>query len=187
MQADECTIIDEAVNHILKLKNTFEKLKRKKLEGLQEHNIRLMSSQKFPDVGNSWENYLGDQGTTSNSSFIKPKIHGATPLMVNNNIPTSFMTWSSPDMILNVCGKDAHISVCCPKKLGLFTFICYVLGKHNIEIVSAQVSPDQSRTMFMIQAHAKGGIGIAQFSEAPTVEEIYKQVAIKIMSFETPK
>uniref|UniRef100_A0A3Q7I028 Plant bHLH transcription factor ACT-like domain-containing protein n=1 Tax=Solanum lycopersicum TaxID=4081 RepID=A0A3Q7I028_SOLLC len=152
-------------------------------------------------------NYLGDQGTTSNSSFIKPITHGANPLMVNNNIPTSFMTWSSPDMILNVCGKDAHISVCCPKKLGLFTFICYVLGKHNIEIVSAQVSSDQSRTMFMIQAHfkdceqgflvkiifnlfyvslyiqAKGGIGIAKFSEAPTVEEIYKQVAIKIIIF----
>ena len=71
-------------------------------------------------------NYLGDQGTTSNSSFIKPITHGANPLMVNNNIPTSFMTWSSPDMILNVCGKDAHISVCCPMKSGLLTFICCV-------------------------------------------------------------
>lgn len=59
MQADECTIIDKAVNHILKLKNTFEKLKRENLEGFQEHNIRLISSQKFPDVGNSWEKLFG--------------------------------------------------------------------------------------------------------------------------------
>ncbi|KAH0724930.1 hypothetical protein KY284_000795 [Solanum tuberosum] len=186
-KADKSTIVEKAMNHILKLQNTFEKLEQEKLEGLQEHSIRLMSSQKFTNAGNSWEKYLGDQGSTPNSSAITPTTHGASPLMVNNNIPTGFMTWSSPNVILNVCGEDAHISVCCPKKSGLFTFICYVLGKHKIEIVCAQVSSDQFRSMFMIQAHAKGGTSIAQFSEASTVEEMYKQAVVEIMSFATPK
>jgi len=145
MQVDQSTIIGEAVNHILKLQNTFKKLESQKLERLEEYSIKLMSSQK---VGNSWEKYVGDQGSTNNSTVITPITHGASPL-----IPTGFMTWSSPNVILNVCGEDAHISVCSPKKSGLFTFICYVLGKHKIEIVCAQVSSDQFRSMFMIQAH----------------------------------
>ncbi|XP_027771128.1 transcription factor bHLH95-like [Solanum pennellii] len=186
MQADKSTIVEKAVNHIKKLQNTFEKLEQEKLERLQEHNVRCMSSQKFTNACNNWEKYLRDQESTHNSSSITSTTHGTNPLMVNNNIPTGFVKWSSPNMILNVCGENAHISVCCPKKSGLFTFICYVLVKHKIDIVSAQVSSDQFRSMFMIQAHAKGGTGIAQVSEASRVEEMYKQVAIEIMSFATP-
>ena len=153
MQADKSTIVEKAVNHIQKLQNTFEKLEHEKLKRLQEHNVRCMSSQKFTNAGNNWEKYQGDQGSTHNSSSIASTTHGTNPLMVNNNIPTGFVTWSSPNVIVNVCGENAHISVCCPKKSGLFTFICYILGKHGIEIVSAQASSDQFRSMFMIQAH----------------------------------
>nr|XP_019067637.1 transcription factor bHLH95-like [Solanum lycopersicum] len=185
-KAGKSTIVEKAVNHIQKLQNTFEKLEHEKLKRLQEHNVRCMSSQKFTNAGNNWEKYQGDQGSTHNSSSIASTTHGTNPLMVNNNIPTGFVTWSSPNVIVNVCGENAHISVCCPKKSGLFTFIGYVLGKHQIEILSAQVSCDQFRSMFMIQAHATGGTGIAQVSEASRVEEMYKQVAIEIMSFATP-
>ncbi|KAH0730167.1 hypothetical protein KY290_001225 [Solanum tuberosum] len=178
-KVDQSTIVGEAVNHILKLQNTFKKLESQKLERLEEYSIRLMSSQK---VGNSWEKYVGDQGSTNNSTVITPITHGASPL-----IPTGFMTWSSPNVILNVCGEDAHISVCCPKKPQLFIIICYVLEKHKIDILSAQVSSDQFRSMFMIQAHAKGGSGLAQFSEAFTVEDVYKQAASEIMALTTPK
>ncbi|KAG5632047.1 hypothetical protein H5410_003764 [Solanum commersonii] len=133
----------------LPAKNTFKKLESQKLERLE--------------VGNNWEKHVGDQGSTSNSTVITPTTHGASPL-----IPIGFMTWSSPNVILDVCGEDAHISVCCPKKPQLFTIICYVLEKHKIDILSAQVSSDQFRSKFMIQAHAKGGSGLAQFSEAFT-------------------
>ncbi|XP_027775355.1 transcription factor bHLH95-like [Solanum pennellii] len=187
MQADKSTIVEKALNHIQKLQNTLGKLEQEKLQRLQEHNVRCMSSQKLTNACNNWEKYLGDQGSTHNSSSTTSTTHGTNPLMVNNNIPTGFVTWSSPNVILNVCGENAHISVCCPKKSGLFTFICYILGKHEIEIVSAQISSDQFRSMFMIQSHAKGGTGIAQYSEASRVEEMYKQVAIEIMSFATPK
>ncbi|KAK4739994.1 hypothetical protein R3W88_003691 [Solanum pinnatisectum] len=178
-KADKSTIVYEAVNHILKLQNTFKKLESQKLERQEEYSIRLLGSQK---VGNSWEKYVGDQGSTCNSTAITPTNHGASPL-----IPTGFMTWSSPNVILNVCGEDAHISVCCPKNPGLFTMICYVLEKHKIDIVSAQISSDQFRSMFMIQAHAKGGSGIAQFSKAFKVEERLKEAAVEITSLATPK
>ncbi|XP_004231394.3 transcription factor bHLH95-like [Solanum lycopersicum] len=178
-KADKSTIVYEAVNHIVKLQNTFKKLKSQKLEKLEEYNIGLAGSQK---VYNSWEKYVVDQGSTCNSTAITPTNHGASPL-----IPTGFMTWSSPNVILNVCGEDAHISVCCPKKSGLFTIICYVLEKHKIDIVSAQISCDQFRSMFMIQAHAKSGRDVAQFSEAFTVEERLKQAATEIMALATSK
>ncbi|KAK6805676.1 hypothetical protein RDI58_003461 [Solanum bulbocastanum] len=178
-KADKSTIIYEAVNRILKLQNTFKKLESQKLERLEEYSIRLMGSQK---VGNSWEKYVGDQGSTCNSTSITPTNHGASPL-----IPTGFMTWNSPNVILNVCGEAAHISVCCPKKSGLFTMICYVLEKHKIDIVSAQISSDQFRSMFMIQAHAKGESEVAQFSGAFTVEDMYKQAANEIILLTTPK
>uniref|UniRef100_M1CF95 Transcription factor bHLH95 n=1 Tax=Solanum tuberosum TaxID=4113 RepID=M1CF95_SOLTU len=178
-KADKSTIVDKAVNHIQKLQNTFKKLESQKLERLKEYSIKLMSSQK---VGNSWEKYVGDQGSTNNSTTITPITHGASPL-----IPTGFMTWSSLNVILNICGEDAHISVCCPKKPGLFTIICYVLEKHKIDIVFAQISSDQFRSMFMIQAHAKGGSGVAQFSGAFTVEDMYKQAANEIILLTTPK
>ncbi|KAK4739996.1 hypothetical protein R3W88_003693 [Solanum pinnatisectum] len=145
----------------------------------EEYSIRLMSSQK---VGNSWEKYVGDQGSTCNSTAITPTNHGASPL-----IPTGFMTWNSPNVILNVCGEAAHISVCCPKKSGLFTIICYVLEKHKIDIMSAQISSDQFRDMFMIQVHAKGESEVAQFSGAIIVEDMYKQVANEIMLLTSPK
>ncbi|KAG5625171.1 hypothetical protein H5410_010389, partial [Solanum commersonii] len=92
-----------------------------------------------------------------------------------------------PNVILNVCGEAAHISVCCPKKPGLFTIICYVVEKHKIDIVSAQISSDQFRSMFMIQAHAKGGSRVAQFSGAFTMEDMYKQAANEIILLTTPK
>ena len=117
------------------------------------HNIRRTNSQKFTNAGNIWEKYLGDQGSTHNTSSTTSTTHGTNPLMVNNNIPTGFVTWSSPNVILNVCGENAHISVCCHKKSGLFTFICYDLGKHKMKIVSTQVSSDQFKSMFMIHAH----------------------------------
>uniref|UniRef100_K4AV00 BHLH domain-containing protein n=1 Tax=Solanum lycopersicum TaxID=4081 RepID=K4AV00_SOLLC len=102
-KADKSKIVYGTVNRIRKLENTFKKLESQKLKRLEEYNIRLTGSQK---VGNSWENYVGDQGSTCNSTAITPTNHGASPL-----IPTGFMTWSSPNVILNVYGEDAHINV----------------------------------------------------------------------------
>lgn len=159
MQADKSTIVDAAVTHIRALQHTFNNLQNQKIERLQLGMMRLstmMTTQKYPSVGTSWEQFLADQGSTSNSAAITPTNNNnmsATPLLMNNNnVPTFFESWCSPNVTINVCGAVAHISVCCPKKPGLFTLICFVLEKHNIEVVSAQIQSDPVRTMFMIQA-----------------------------------
>ncbi|CAN4112187.1 unnamed protein product [Withania somnifera] len=195
-KADKSTIVDEAVNYIKTLQNTFKKLQQQKLErfqhgiGLFTMNDSIMTSQKLTSVGSSWEQYLADQGSASNSAAITPTNHNnnvsGSPLLINN-LPTGFQTWSSPNVVLNICGEEAHISVCCPKKPGLFSFICYVLEKHKIDIVSAQVSSDHFRSMFMIQAHARGESGLDQFSNALSMdEEMYKKAATEIMSWVAP-
>ncbi|RZC48457.1 hypothetical protein C5167_016880 [Papaver somniferum] len=89
-----------------------------------------------------------------------------------NNIPSTFQTWSSPNVVLSVNGDDAQISVCAPRKPGLLTTCCYVLEKHKLEVVTAHVSSDCYRSMFMIHAHANGACD--QFPEPLPVEEIYK-------------
>ncbi|MCD7449915.1 hypothetical protein HAX54_002219 [Datura stramonium] len=170
-KADKSTILDEAVSYIKTLQNTLQNLEEQKKE-------RLQAGMKLPSVGR--EQFLADQGSAGNSAAITPTF---TPLLMNNIPATSFQTWSSPNMVLNICGEEAHISICCPKKPALFSTICYVLEKHNIEIVSSQLSSDQYKNMFMIQAHARGGSSLVQSSEAFSVEEIYKQAASEIMIF----
>ncbi|KAK4378443.1 hypothetical protein RND71_000305 [Anisodus tanguticus] len=161
-KADKSTIVDEAVNYIKTLENTLQKLQKQKLERLHPIGssstmnfydpISLITSQKLLSVAISMEQFLADQGSTSNSAAITPTNNKtASPLL--NNVPATFQTWSSPHVILNVCGEESHISVCCPKKFGLFSAICHVLEKHKIEILSAQVSSDHYKDMFMIQAH----------------------------------
>ncbi|MCD7465833.1 hypothetical protein HAX54_002008 [Datura stramonium] len=178
-KTDKSTIVDEAVTYIKALQNTLQKLKKHKQE-------RLQASMKLPSVGR--EQFLADHGSTINPTAIIPtnfnnNKSASTPLLMNNIPATDFQTWSSPNVVLNICGEEAHISVCCLKKPTLFSTICYILEKHNIEIVSAQLSSDHYKNMFMIQTHAKGEIKLDQFSEALPPEEIYKRAATEIMSF----
>ncbi|XP_059311289.1 transcription factor bHLH95-like [Lycium ferocissimum] len=193
-KADKSTIVDEAVNYIKTLQNTLEKLQKQKLERLHPvssamnfYDPSIITSQKLLSVGSSREQFLADQGSTSNSAAITPTNNKTASPLLMNNIPATFQTWSSPHVVLTVCGEEAHISVCCPKKVGLFSAICCVLENHKIEIVSAQVSSDHYRSMFMIQAHARGGSSFNQFSQARTVEEIYQQAAAEIMFWTTPQ
>ncbi|XVF45119.1 hypothetical protein PTKIN_Ptkin02bG0180100 [Pterospermum kingtungense] len=176
-KADKSTIVDEAVNYIKTLQQTLPKLQKQKLERLQGqgsninfgfHKSPVITTQKQAFDSNSREAFLADQV----SSFNDPadNISSINSLSVSQ-LPVLFQTWTSSNVVLNICSKEAQISVCSPKKPGLFTTICYVLEKHNIEVISAQVSSNSNRTMFMIQAHASTG-GCNQLSEAFQVEEI---------------
>ncbi|OIT07272.1 PREDICTED: transcription factor bHLH95-like [Nicotiana attenuata] len=193
-KADKSTIVDEAVNYIKTLQNTLHKLQNQKLEKLHcltatmnSNDLSIITSQKLLESNNR-DIFLADQGSTSNSTAITPtNNNNTTPFL---NIPTVFQTWTSPNVILNVCGEEAHISICCLKKPGILSGICFVLEKYKIEMISAQVSSDHYRCLYMIQAHATGGSTLNQFSEALpllTVEEIYKQAAGEIMLWATSK
>ncbi|KAA8536207.1 hypothetical protein F0562_028685 [Nyssa sinensis] len=179
-KADKSTIVDEAVNYIKTLQQTLQKLQKQKLERLHgvtniNYDTSIITSQQLAR-DSSREAFLADQGSSSNLAIIGANCSNSISV---SRIPTAFQTWSSPNVILNVCGNEAHISVCSAKKPGLLTNICYVLDKHKLEVVSAHVSTDYSRSLYMIQAHASGVQD--QFTKAFPVEEIYKQAAGEIM------
>ncbi|KAK9287156.1 hypothetical protein L1049_015567 [Liquidambar formosana] len=184
-KADKSSIVDEAVNYIKTLQQTLQKLQKQKLERLQGAAAinyvdppSIITQQK--PAYNSREAFLADQVSSSSNLTITPATNSS-----NNNtlsastFPVIFQTWTSQNVSLNVCGNEAQFSVCSQKKPGLLTTICYVLEKHKLEVVSAHVSSDYNRSMYMIQARASGASD--QFPEAFPVEEIFKQAAGEIM------
>lgn len=171
MQADKSTIVDEAVNYIRTLQQTLHKLQKQKLEKLQgatNNNINIGETSINNTINNpqpklvydTREAFLADQGS-SNDLVNMGNINNTTTTNNNNNnnpnshslFPVIFQTWTSSNVVLNICGEEAHISVCSPKKPGLFSSICYVLEKHKITLISAQISSDANRNMYMIHAH----------------------------------
>ncbi|KAI8532800.1 hypothetical protein RHMOL_Rhmol11G0242700 [Rhododendron molle] len=184
-KADKSTIVDEAVNYIRTLQQTLQKLQRKKLERLHgvapiNYEPSLVTPQKL--AIDSREAFVADQVSSSNLANTSTPANSNSSnsvLPFVSRFPPIFQTWTSQNVILNVCGEQAQINICAPKKPGLFAAICYVLEKHKIDVVSAHVSSDQNWTMLMIQAHAR--IAHDQLPEAFPVEEIYKQAAGEIM------
>ncbi|KAI3448116.1 hypothetical protein Pfo_004781 [Paulownia fortunei] len=184
-RADKSTIVDEAVLYIRKLQLTLEKLEKQKTERLNGATTNpttcdpsVITQQKL--AIQSREAFLAEQGSTSKAAVPLANPNSLNPLFSGPEFAATFKTWTSPNVILNVCGKDAHINVCCPKKPGLLTAIFFVMEKYKLEVVSAQVSSDRNRRMYMIHARTNGAP--QQFPEALIlVEEIYKQAATEIM------
>ncbi|OMO63213.1 hypothetical protein COLO4_32636 [Corchorus olitorius] len=199
-KADKSTIVDEAVNHIKTLQQTLQKLQKQKLERLQLQSGIRFGYNEPPSMSNlttkkqafesSREAFLADQVSSNdqqlNVSASKNTFSSSISSVSNDDhqlFPVSFQTWTSSNVVLNLCGNNqAQISVCSAKKPGLFTSICYILEKHKIGVISAHVSSNSNQTMFMIQAHA-GGEGCNQMSQGiDQVEEMFKQAAAEIMS-----
>ncbi|KAK6136879.1 hypothetical protein DH2020_029365 [Rehmannia glutinosa] len=190
-KADKSTIVDEAVNYIKKMEQTLQTLQKQKLERL--HGIITNNNNNNPmnyDTSiitqskltvQSREAFLAEQGSTSNSAVvlanpINPLFSGPA----HEILPAIFKTWTSPNVILNVCGKDAQINVCSLRKPGLLTTICFVMEKNKLEVVSAHVSSDRHRCMYMIHARQANG-GSDHFQQTFSVEDIYKHAAAEIM------
>lgn len=154
VQADKSTIVDEAVKYIKTLQQTLQMLQKQRLEKLQsatavDYEQSIITSSKVTALG-SRESYLADQGqppknlsmpTTTPHSFQVP------------NSPACFQTWFSPNVMVNTCGDDAQISLCSPRKTGLLATILCILEKHDLDLVSANISSDNYRSLYMIHAH----------------------------------
>ncbi|KAK1264301.1 hypothetical protein QJS04_geneDACA019945 [Acorus gramineus] len=175
-KADKSTIVDEAVNYIRTLQHTLQKLQKQKLE-----KLRLVGGGGGTSV-DSREAFMADHGATAalnNNNNWTISTNSPTAVSVPSRLSQCFQTWSSPNVVLNVSGDDAHISICCARKPGLLTTVCYVLEKHKLEVVSANVSSEFFRAMYMIHAHANGVSD--QFPEALAVEEVYKLAVGEIL------
>ncbi|KAM0036093.1 putative transcription factor bHLH family [Helianthus debilis subsp. tardiflorus] len=139
-KVDKAAIVDEAVDYIKTLQQTLQWLETKKVERLDGPSTKTTT-------GSTRESFLADQG----SSIGKVSSSSSNSLI---SFPLSstkiFQTWVSSKVTLNVCDLDAHISICAPRKPGLLTAICYVLEKHKLEIVSADISTDELKSLFMI-------------------------------------
>ncbi|KAJ6754745.1 hypothetical protein OIU79_027375 [Salix purpurea] len=150
LQADKSTIVDEAVNYIKTLQQTLQELQKEKLESLQG----AMTFGYEPSL------IAPQKQADSREAFLADQV-------------------SSSNLAISAAQSVPSASRYDPKP-GLFAAICYVLEKHNVEVLSAHVSSDSNRSMHMIQAHASAGAS-DQFGQTFPVEEVFKQVACEIM------
>ncbi|GAB4838701.1 hypothetical protein Ancab_028244 [Ancistrocladus abbreviatus] len=161
----------------------------------EPHSMLIPSRLTTPCLGvletSNKEPFLADpdqQGCSSNSPpcnllgmAVAPRASSSSAAATFSvpRLPVTFQTWTSSNVVLNVCGDSAQITVCSTRKPGLFTKICFVLEQHKIEVISAHVSSDSNRILYMIQAHVGGTSD--RLSEITPVEEVYKQAAAEIM------
>ncbi|XP_039040866.1 transcription factor bHLH95-like [Hibiscus syriacus] len=182
-KADKSTIVDEAVTYIKTLEKTLQKLQKQKLERLQGCIDLGRHHEQSPTATTAARNHQEALDSSSREAFMADQVSCTNATNKVPNSPFQFQTWSSPNVVLNISGKEAQISVCSQKKPELFTTVCYILEKHKVEVVSAHVSSDSDRCMFMIQAQI-GSSNHLQ-TEAFQVGEIFKQAAAEIMRWVT--
>ncbi|CAA0830937.1 Transcription factor bHLH95 [Striga hermonthica] len=172
-RADKATIVDEAVVFIQKLQQTLGALQTQKAQ-------RLYGTAKLSPQ--TREAFLAEQVSTSRGPTASS--NPPSPLFANG--PVYFKTWTSPNVILSACGKDAQINICCPTKPCLPAAVCFVLDKYKIEVLSGQVSSGADRSMFMLQVRATGPL-VQCSGSSLVVEEIFKQAAAELMVWVQPQ
>ncbi|XP_061356256.1 transcription factor bHLH95 [Gastrolobium bilobum] len=181
-KADKSTIVDEAVSYIKNLEQTLEKLEKQKQERLQSVSTfgcesSVMNSQWHPY--DSRQAFItANQGPSNNVSSAMVTSNPSNSLSSPEQ-PIAFQTWTSPNVVLNICGDEAQFCIWAAKKPGLFTTIAFVLEKHNIDVISANILCNGNGNGYMILARAKRASH--SFSGANSVEETYRQAAGEIM------
>ncbi|XP_050266864.1 transcription factor bHLH95-like [Quercus robur] len=168
-KVDKSTIVNEAVNYIKTLEHTLQTLQKQRIEKLQsgmivEYEVPFLITSQAEELKLK-EEFLANKESSKN--FLM-----STKTCQSCLIPPCFQTWSSPNVVLNLCGDDAQISVCSPRKPGLLATIFKILEKHKLNLVSAHISSDNCRSLYMIHAHAGGASD--EYSEAFSVEELFK-------------
>lgn len=157
LQADKSTIVDAAVKHIKNLQQTLEKLEKEK-----EKRLKSVSSfgSESSIINSHWHPYesreaiIADQGS-SNYNFPSNAIVTSNPSNAFSTPPpqVAFQTWSSQNVVLNICGGEAQFCICATKKPGLMTTIAFVLEKHRIDVISANIVCNGNGNFYMILAH----------------------------------
>ncbi|KAF2945220.1 hypothetical protein DAI22_02g202100 [Oryza sativa Japonica Group] len=83
-------------------------------------------------------------------------------------------------VVLNLCGGDqAFINVSVARRPGVLTMIVDVLERHSIDVVTAQIASDLSRSLFTIHTSVDRERGM--FMDTATAEEIYQLAVSEIM------
>jgi hypothetical protein len=148
--------VDAAVKHIKNLEEIKEKLEKKKQERLKSvsplgSESSVINSQWHPYE--SREAFLADQGSTSYNNNLSSAIVTSNAFSLPPPQHVGFKTWSSQNVVLNICGGEAQFCICATKKPGLLTTIALVLEKHKIDVISANIMCNANGNFYMIMAH----------------------------------
>ncbi|CAI0447220.1 unnamed protein product [Linum tenue] len=174
-KADKSSIVDEAVSYIKTLQQTLHKLQRQKLQKLQQ-----------PPATTAGDDDMMMMMCDNNVSAAN---------CCGNNAAAVFHTWTSTNLVLNICGDEAQFNICSPPPPAasgtIFTAACYVLEKHGIEVLSAHVSSNSDRRLLMIQARhnrsENNGGGrdhvLGADDQENVVAEIFKQAAAEMLTY----
>ncbi|KAM1773815.1 hypothetical protein ACFX1S_043464 [Malus domestica] len=164
-KADKSTIVDESIRYIKSLEHILQTTQTQRLD-------------KFSALPASYRELTCD----TREAFLADHFHQGPQTSINLALPAalspppaSFQTWFSPNVVMNMSGNDAQISVCSPPKLGMSTTLFYIQEKHKLDVVSVHISSDRCRCMYMI--HAQVGGACDNFPEALSVEDTFKLAA----------
>lgn len=133
------------MKQIQNLQQTLKKLEKQKQEKLKSiYQFRCESStinsQRHPYK--SREVFISGEGSSSSNSvnaFSTPR-------------PTvAFQSWYSSNVVLNICGDEAQFCICATRKPGLLTTVAFVMEKHSIALIYANIFCNGIG--YMIQAH----------------------------------
>lgn len=149
VQTDHCTVVDEAVRYIKSLEHTLQTAQNQRLHKLRGSTCSSMTSKTEAST---------DVGVTRREAHFQEEDRPSKKLAAVRNTlnfqqASCFKTWFSPNVVMNMCGDEAHISVCSPRRPGLLSTVFYILEKHKLDVISAHISSDQHRCMYMIHAH----------------------------------
>ncbi|KAL2631008.1 hypothetical protein R1flu_015694 [Riccia fluitans] len=157
-KADKSTIVDEAINYIQSLEVTMKGLMKRKSE-------MPNSSNKLTPTSLSRLQALqhGKSGKENNVSKVSPTISFCgekKPPRTGSSSPANeaqFQTQCSKNVVLNMCGNDAFITVCSPRgRLGLLCRVLFVLESHNLHVINAHICTSNDTIMYMVHAKSEG-------------------------------
>lgn len=141
-------MVDESVKHIKTLERTLHRLQKQKQQ--QEKQKKKMPPASFgptpPTSVVSREVFVANQTVRNNNN-------GLAPVVSALEVPTSFQTWSAPNVVLSISGKDAFISICAMKKKSILPTIFQLLEEYRFEVITAHVSSAAETNRFMCIIH----------------------------------
>ncbi|KAK3158145.1 hypothetical protein QOZ80_2AG0133430 [Eleusine coracana subsp. coracana] len=184
-KTDKATIVGETIGFIKQLEGTLEKLEERKLQKLVQSRQAAAadlvagssSSAAPPDAAQ--EAQILPQGL----SWLAKKKPEQSGVVAAAPPPIGFQTWSEDNVVLNVAGDTAQISVCVPRRLGVLTMVLSVMEKYHIDVVGVQIGGDADRALFGISTSVNMEKIKQLYVGAPESKVIYQMAVSEIMAW----
>ena len=154
-QVDKSSIVMGTIHYIKSLEGTLSELEKHKLE-MQQARGQVGAADS--GVVSSSAAGLAPTALVALEPVVLPDAgiwptRAAPALLVTaGTMPVGVQTWSGPNFALSLSGNDAFINVCVAWRPGVLKMVMAVLEKHNINVVTSEISSDNARSMFTVHA-----------------------------------